>query len=548
MRYKVKMFAWLLCGLFAARAMWAEEGQMIRNPYAGLDWDKVEYMHSMSHQHGAAKEVDYLYSRGYRHFPISNYYPSKPFYPAPEKLMQKYPDAVFAPNAEQHSCTDINIHWNAVGSFYTTGGRLRAKIVHTNAPFEHVFTEATVYDPDHEPWRSIYWTDIRFKAMDESEAEVKLTVDGALAIDRATGQPLPESRIYQRSIRSVKPIRVVEKPIMLRVMEKNVRVRLDFDPAAVQLKAFSLAQGVQRPWRDAFSAALDGALRDGEGKPLEGLQYADGGGITINHPGLSLAAYLPLLDFDPRVLGIEVWNDHYPLGGQRGADMGFYELWDNILRTGRRCFGFFVNDHQYYGRGRNVLLVPPMQDLPMAERERNALRAYRQGRFFGLVSAAEQNASATAPPTPECSRFRFTRIAVRRDQQGQPLGLEAAVTGADPEQRPNLQIRFVTDAGVARVMDGVADAYFEFPRDSVGVITCKYVRVEAFAYPKTHNRGQPLTAAVITGLNVYEVSCINDNTGWDDAGKNPPGTVDMIFSQPVMIGAAPTVSAGPVAE
>ncbi len=541
MNHEVKILVWLLCGLLAARVARAEESPMIRNPYAGLDWDQVEYLHSMSHQHGAAARVPDLYVRGYRHFPLSNYYPSEPFYPAPEELTQKYPEAVFAPNAEQHSCSDLGIHWNALGSFYATGGRLTAKIGPANAPFEHVFTGTTVYNPDHEPWRSIYWTDIRFTALGAGEPEVKLTVDGALAVDRATGQPLPESRISQRSIRS-------REPILLRALEKNVRVRLDFDPAAVRLELFSLAQGVHRPWRDAFRAALDGTLRDENGKPIEGLQYADGGGITINHPGLPVAACLPLLDFDPRVLGIEVWNDHYPLGARRGADMGFYELWNAILRTGRRCFGFFVNDHRYYGRGRNVLLVPPMQDLPMAEREQNALRAYRQGRFFGLVSAAEPNAPAAVPPAPECSRFRFARIAVRRDQQGNPLGLEAAITGADSDKRPNLQIRFVTDAGVAQTADSVADAYFEFPRDPAGAIACKYVRVEAFAYPNTHNRGQPLTAAMFTGLNVYEISCINDNTGWADAGKYPPGTVDMIFSQAVMIGAAPPAAAGPATE
>lgn len=541
MKHEIKMLAWLLCGLLAARAARAEEDPMIRDPYAGLDWDKVEYLHSMSHQHGAAARVPDLYTRGYRHFPLSNYYPSKPFYPVPEELMQKYPDAVFAPNAEQHSCTDGRFHWNTLGSFYATGGRLSAKIIHTNAPFEHVFAGATVYDPDHEPWRSIYWTDIRFTALGAGEAEAKLTVDGALALDATTGQPLSESRISQRRIRS-------REMIFLRALEENVRVRLDFDPAAVRLELFSLAQGVHRPWRDAFRAALDGTLRDENGKPMEGLQYADGGGITINHPGLHLADCLPLLDFDPRVLGIEVWNDHYPLGARRGADMGFYELWDNILRTGRRCFGFFVNDHRYFGRGRNVLLAPPMQGLPMAEREQNALRAYRQGRFFGLVSAVEPNAPSAVLPAPECSRFRFARIAVRCDQKGQPLGLEAAAAGADSDKRPNLQIRFVTDAGVARAADGTAEAYFEFPRAPTGAIACKYVRVEAFAYPSTHNCGQPLTAAMFTGLNVYEISCINDNTGWADAGKYPPGTVEMIFSQPIMIGAAPPAAAGPATE
>lgn len=104
---------------------------------------------------------------------------------------------------------------------------------------------------------------------------------------------------------------------------------------------------------------------------FEKLHYPDGGGMTLNHPTGKLADYLPMLDFDPRVLGIEVWNQLTSgFGSSRGfyddtpgPHLHFYELWDQILRTGRRCWGFFVKDHNTLGRGRNVLLVPKLDTL-----------------------------------------------------------------------------------------------------------------------------------------------------------------------------------------
>ena len=43
-----------------------------------------------------------------------------------------------------------------------------------------------------------------------------------------------------------------------------------------------------------------------------------------------------------------------------------------------------------------------------AERERYALRAYRQGRFFGLVSAAEPSAPAAVPFRNDLREMSFT--------------------------------------------------------------------------------------------------------------------------------------------
>ncbi len=529
MKIKVQSLLWCIVCLFCFVAKGGEV--TIENPYADLDWNQIEYLHSMTHQHGGGGNVPYLYDAGYRHFPISNYYPSRPYYPAPLKYTQKYPDAIFAPNAEQHSCTDLPFHWNAVGSYYATGGREPMRIDKhklQTSPIEHIFTNMTVFDPENQPWNGIYRSDIRFSGVDGSEPEIKLTIEGALEVQRSDDWPLIKNgQIIERHFKT-------REALYLRVMDENVKVKIEFDSSQTRLDLLHLVQGVHRPWRDAVQAALDGDLKDETGRPIEGLQYPDAGGITINHPGLSVSNCVMLLDFDPRVLGIEFWNHKRYFGAHKANNLGFYELWDEVLRTGRRCFGFSVNDHYYYGRGRNVLLVPPLAKLDMPERERLALRAYRLGHFFGMVTAVEpDNAPGETYPAPRKTNFRFANLTVRNDKDNQPRGLEVTLAGADTDKRPNAQIRFITERGTEHIENSMA-GYFEFPRDSAGKISCTYVRAEALAYPDTHNQGKPLTAEIITQLNVYQLSCINDESDWSQADKSPRGTVEMIFSQPLM--------------
>ena len=107
---------------------------------------------------------------------------------------------------------------------------------------------------------------------------------------------------------------------------------------------------------------------------IAGLICPDGGGVTVNHPkwsALNRNDIAALLDYDPRVLGIEVIE-----GGGTNSEC----YWDWVLSTGRQCFGFFVPDHSISRKdgsfGVNVLVVP--------ERSAHAcLKAYRQGNFYG---------------------------------------------------------------------------------------------------------------------------------------------------------------------
>lgn len=118
------------------------------------------------------------------------------------------------------------------------------------------------------------------------------------------------------------------------------------------------------------------------GKLVAGLVFPEGGGVTINHPRWSHIPYETvnrLLDVDPRVLGIEVYNCSC---GNREAwpwsDSWSEDYWDHALATGRQCFGFSVPDWDIDRAGVNVLVVPE-------KTVRACLAAYRRGDFYCAV-------------------------------------------------------------------------------------------------------------------------------------------------------------------
>lgn len=108
--------------------------------------------------------------------------------------------------------------------------------------------------------------------------------------------------------------------------------------------------------------------------------YPGGGGITINHPGDAnlINRVSAWLDYSPLVLGIEIYNS------LRTND--YTPLWDNVLNTGRRCWGFCVPDHRFESpeppyENRNVLLTDAWTELACAV-------AYRKGAFYGCHTGA----------------------------------------------------------------------------------------------------------------------------------------------------------------
>lgn len=126
---------------------------------------------------------------------------------------------------------------------------------------------------------------------------------------------------------------------------------------------------------------------------LNNLQYEDAGGITLNHPSWSAAQtyimrinlfnwFCRFLDHDQRVLGLEIFNTAKETEAGESMEVNL-KLWDDILSTGRRCWGFCVPDHEGQTRndweGRNILLVPNVT-------EHECLKAYRDGRFYGKLA------------------------------------------------------------------------------------------------------------------------------------------------------------------
>ncbi|OYW24749.1 MAG: hypothetical protein B7Z55_01295 [Planctomycetales bacterium 12-60-4] len=538
-----------MASLYAAPALLRHPAQAakpnkaadLHDPYADVDWETCDYLHSMSHQHQGQTDAsrDEFYAMGYRHFAFSNYYPSAPTYPLPQVWLAKHPDVIAAPNAEQHSMPDAALHFNSLGSLLATGyGSSLNAAQRKAAPLVHRFEGLQVFTAER-PWVGVYRLDVELTAV-APDGVAHLTVEGATECE--SGGPFA----VKAPVRDL-PLKAGSHSIYFRTTEPHLHTQLIYDNQQLTVTQCRLMQGANRPWRDVFRATLDGETIDG--RHTGGLLHADGGGITLNHPGRDRKVYETFLDFDPRVLGIEVWNQLTSGFGSSkgfydasaGPHLHFYQLWGDLLRTGRRCWGFFVKDHNTFGRGRNVLLVPKPADDPSLS-EADALRAYRKGSFFGSVAALAVNETGEVVAPYDHSTFRFTRITVRRDADGTPVAIEVAVTGNDKLKRPNVQIRFVTDQGVSKVAEA-SQSEFPLQRDAAGQLVAAFVRVEAFAYPDTHLGEEPLTAEKIRALNVHDISLLHDrraaggkahfsSSGGAEMRSRIP-IVDMIFSQPL---------------
>lgn len=233
------------------------------NPYQSLDFENSLHIPSLSHCHCRAQSrFEAFYSVGVRHFAISNYYPSEPYYPLDDVLSDVPDDAIGCPNAEHHNMLVDNtmipaLHINSLGSTFSS-------------------------NPD------------------------------------------------------------------------------------------SQSTGVNQDWMLTLDQIF--AL----------LQYEDGGGVTINHPKwtdwftqINMKRMIPrMLDYDDRVLGIEIYNHSCEVSVDQPNTGYALDYWDEILRTGRRCWGLAVPDHHSYGR--NVLLVPEATEY-------ECLKAYRNGHFYCRV-------------------------------------------------------------------------------------------------------------------------------------------------------------------
>jgi hypothetical protein len=172
---------------------------------------------------------------------------------------------------------------------------------------------------------------------------------------------------------------------------------------------------------------------------LANLQFPTGGGVTINHPvwsNLSVYDVMRILDYDERVLGIEIFNESCEIDKDRGPKGWALDYWDTILKTGRRAWGFCVEDWAY--RGRNILLVDEFT-------ERKCLEAYRNGNFYGKINNTD---------------LRFESISLASDNT-------------------TLTVKTNNATSIKFVVNGVATEYRASEAKHVLPNAATYVRVEA---------------------------------------------------------------------
>lgn len=88
------------------------------NPYNNINWNTVIQIPSVSHVHCTGQATfNRLVNGGIRYAPLSNYHPSKPWYPLSDYFT--VPEGIIgSPNAEFYNMDIRNFHANGLGSLY----------------------------------------------------------------------------------------------------------------------------------------------------------------------------------------------------------------------------------------------------------------------------------------------------------------------------------------------------------------------------------------------------------------------------------------------
>ena len=98
----------------------ASKSELKKNPYERIPWDDVSDVVSVSHAHCTTQEQFDTLKGKYRHIALSNYHPSKAWYPL-DKHFENIGDAIGSPNAEHAYFTGVpsKCHMNSLGSYYS---------------------------------------------------------------------------------------------------------------------------------------------------------------------------------------------------------------------------------------------------------------------------------------------------------------------------------------------------------------------------------------------------------------------------------------------
>ena len=321
-----------------------------RHPYSGIDWSKAVQINTTSHMHETNALLDVVRKRNLGFLTISNYYPSAPLsYPLAKAV---YPQGV-----------PVSTHPVMVN------GKMR------KGPFD---------------WNKI----------------VREWADEIPEKDRQQWPPYPFKTVGKSYSTEKIPKGLLEAPnaehhyFKLKDGKTADRLHLCAPGSAYASGTFD-AHNRKRTVTHGYCSGSGEFWGTAIDRMIEGLVCPDGGGVTINHPTwsrLDRGLLLELLDWDPRVLGIEVLE----------AGHNSENYWDWALSTGRQCYGLFVPDWSVSGEkfGVNVLVVP--ERTPEA-----CLRAYRNGNFYGAAhglgelkfTSIELTASGARATTDKPARF-----------------------------------------------------------------------------------------------------------------------------------------------
>ena len=363
------------------------------NPYERVNWSNVRRVPSATHMHLMSQShFDNGYRFGIRHFPISNYYPSAPY--DAKTRQSDFRLRQWWPATRDGKRIDPPINWNDIIDW-----------------------------PDEldEEYRQNFPFEVTPPVYDEIRGDVILSHNA-------------EHHGFTNS---------------------NAHI---CSPGSSFASGTFDVHGNYHLNNHGFPVGFGGTWQEGFQGMLDGLDYPDAGGITINHPTwfshFSDEAVFEMLDYDEAVMGIEIYNNY---SGRRNwlenpdyvapiEDQGFsVNMWDRILKTGRRCWGFCVPDHSVCGNGdwngRSVLLVSDFTEY-------DCLRAYRLGQFYSCL----KNSGLTV------EEFSVNDLEVH-------VRLNAPA-----------KIKFVSEAGVVQEASGTGASY-SLPTSN-GKPDLVYLRVE----------------------------------------------------------------------
>jgi hypothetical protein len=375
------------------------EGYIVDNPYDGVNWGKYQHIASTTHVHiNNQEKLDKIYHDfKLRHIPISNYYPSTPYYP-----IEKIRENQFKVKQNFGTVYDIN---NTKNDRFKNG-----KFLDGPLDWNKIIMDSET------GWYNKLSQEKKDKMPFKEGSPLFTNIPKDMIISpNAEHHSFTNSSLHSNAVGSM-------------YSSGTFDAHSEF---LTTQNGYSFGTGL--PWETVFAKMIDQLL------------FADGGGITINHPlwsRLNFNDLCNMLDFDQRVLGIEVYNDTCETSTNTPQKGWSVELWDQVLSSGRNCYGFFVPDHTL-GKGRNILLVSEFT-------EHACLKAYRNGTFYGAING---------------SGLGFTNITLRKDH------LEVVLN------KPG-NIRFVTNRDQVK-KENVTQAKFSIPKDNPKKPAITYVRVEA---------------------------------------------------------------------